>query len=312
MQVLITGATGFIGRALTVRLLRDGHQVTAWVRDRERAHARLGGEVTLAGGDARALGEALGRADAVVNLAGAPIAPGRWTARRRRRIVESRVDATRRLVEAMATAPSRPRVLVSASAVGLYGDRGDDPLDEGSPAGDDFLGRVCRAWEEAAVGAEALGVRVVRVRLGVVLGPGGGFLAPLLPLFRLGLGAILGSGRQWLPWIHLDDAVAVLAAALTDPRYHGAIDLVAPTPVRMADVMRALGRATGRPVRLRVPAVLLRVALGEAAAVVLGSQRLDGSRLRSLGFTPAHPEIGGALASVTDGLAAVNIQTTSA
>jgi uncharacterized protein (TIGR01777 family) len=294
MRVLVTGATGFIGRALTVRLRRDGHQVTAWVRNPDRARARLGPEVALVGEDGD-LAAAVAEAEGVANLAGAPIGPGRWTAGRRREILDSRVGTTRRLVEAMAAGASRPQVLVSASAVGIYGDRGDQPLDEGSPPGDDFLARVCRSWEASASGAEELGVRVVRPRLGLVLGPGGGFVGTLLPLFRRGLGGRPGSGRQWVPWIHLDDAAAALATALTDARYAGAVDLVAPQPIRMGELIEALGQATGRSVRLAVPELALRLALGEAATVALGSQRLDGGRLRSLGFTFAHPEIGGAL-----------------
>jgi uncharacterized protein (TIGR01777 family) len=296
MRVLITGATGFVGRALVLRLVREGHAVTAWVRSVERGRALLGADVTLVEGrgGAPALASAVGGADAIINLAGEPVA-GRWTTRKRAGILESRVAFTNRLVDAIAASSARPGVLISASAVGYYGDRGDDPLDETSGPGEGFLPRVCVEWENAARRAEALGVRVLRTRFGVVMGLGGGFLGELLPLFRKGLGASLGSGRQFVPWIHLEDLVDALAGALVDPRYEGALDLVAPEAVRMRDLVQALAAALGKRAWMSIPAAVLRLGLGEAASFMLNSQRLEGARLRSLGFPPRFPTIAGAL-----------------
>jgi uncharacterized protein (TIGR01777 family) len=297
MRILMTGATGFVGRAAVLRLGREGHEITAWVRDAASARALVGGDVRLieASGGQVALNEAVQSADAIINLAGEPIAGGRWTAKRRQRIEQSRIGLTNQLVDALAAASPRPAVLISASAVGYYGDRGDDLLDESSPRGTGFMAEICAAWEGAALRAETLGVRVLRMRQGVVLGLGGGFLERLLPLARRGLGAPLGSGRQFLPWIHIDDLVDVISRALVDPRLAGAIDLVAPQPVRMREMMQALGRATGRGTLPAVPAILLRAALGQAADVVLGSQRLAGEKLRACGHQVRFADLDGAL-----------------
>jgi uncharacterized protein (TIGR01777 family) len=310
LRVLVTGATGFIGRALVLRLLREGHAVTAWVRSVERARTLLGAEVSLAeaAGGSAALVAAVEQADAIVNLAGAPVAGRRWTARRRAEIADSRVAFTNGLVDAMAVARRRPAVLLSASAVGYYGDCGDQAIDESRGPGQGFLAEVCTAWEAAAVRAEGLGVRVLRMRLGVVLGLGGGFLDRLLPLFRAGLGARPGNGRQFLPWIHLDDLVAAITGALVDERYQGVVDLVAPQARRMSEVTRALSQAVGRGVHLAVPGALLRLGLGQAAEVVLGSQRLEGARLRALGFEARFPTLTAALADLLAGSSAVQIE----
>lgn len=277
MNVLITGATGFIGRALVLRLLRDGHRVTCYVRRPARARGVLGGEVELV------TELAVDGRDAVVNLAGAPII-GRWSAARRAELIDSRVGVTRRLVDAIAAARSRPSVLVSASAVGYYGDGGDEELDEESPAGSGFAADLCRAWEDEAARAAPLGVRVACLRIGVVLGPEGGFMAKVAPGVRAGVGAVLGDGNQWLPWVHVDDVVEVAAQALADARLRGPINVVAPAPARHRELLAAMGRLVGRPVLLRVPGVALRVALGEAAGAVLAGQRVHPRRLRELGF----------------------------
>jgi uncharacterized protein (TIGR01777 family) len=289
MRILMTGATGFVGRALVQLLARDGHQLTAWVRNRDHARAALPAGVRLieapASGAASevtsALIPAVQEADAVINLAGEPIAGGRWTASRRKSIADSRIALTDQLVDALTAATPRPQVLISASAVGYYGDRGEQLLDEDSGPGTGFLADICVGWERAAGRASALGVRVLRMRQGVVLGRGGGFLARLLPLVRKGLGAPLGNGQQFLPWIHLDDLLDVVAHALTDPQFEGALDLVASQPLRMSEVMRALAGVVGRRLLPGVPAILLRAALGQSAEVVLGSQRLSGERLRA-------------------------------
>lgn len=310
MRIFLTGATGFQGRALVLRLTGLGHTVSAWVRDPGRARSQLGADVHLvdAAGGPAAMTQAVEQVDAVINLAGEPIAGGRWTRQRRARIEGSRIQLTNQLVDALAAAGQRPAVLISASAVGFYGDRGDEPLDESSARGVGYLSDVCVAWERAAMRAEALGLRVLRVRLGVVLGLQGGFLGRLLPLARRGLGTSLGDGRQWLPWIHLDDVIDVLSRALTDPQFSGVVDLVAPQPVRMIELMTALASAVGRRLLPHTPAPLLRLALGQAAEVVLGSQRLQGTRLAGWGHRVRFPTIDAALADLLGRSAAVQIQ----
>jgi uncharacterized protein (TIGR01777 family) len=218
MQILVTGATGFVGRALILRLLRDGHRVRAWVRSPRRAADLLGAEVELApADDEAALVRAASGCEAVIHLAGESVGVGRWTAARKRELWDSRVGLTEALVRAFAVAEPRPQVLVSASAVGYYGDRGDEELEETSRPADDFLGSMCQAWEAAALKAEQYGLRVCTPRIGLVLGRGGGVLDALLPLFRAGLGGPLGSGEQWFPWIHLNDLVELLATATIGP-----------------------------------------------------------------------------------------------
>jgi uncharacterized protein (TIGR01777 family) len=303
MRVFITGATGFIGRALVPLLRRQGHEVVVWARSPQRARARLGAEVEIvdvaSGGDG--LAAALADADAVVNLAGEPIVDARWTANRRRVLRDSRVALTREIVAALPVSGGRPRVLVSASAVGYYGDRGSDVLDETAKPGSDFLAGLCQEWEAAAQHAEAFGVRVATIRTGVVLGREGGALARMLPPFRLGLGGPVASGRQYVPWIHLHDLVAIMAAAIADERYRGPINAVAPAPVTSREFARALGTALRRPALLPVPSLALRAIFGEAAQVLTGSQRVDPAALRRLGFAFAFPTIDAALADIVRG-----------
>lgn len=292
MNVLIVGATGFVGRALVGRLLADGHTLQAVVRDPGRARAALPAAVGLVP-DAE-LQTGLASADAVVNLAGEPILPRRWTAERKEVLRASRVDLTRRLVGTMAA--HAPRVFVSVSAVGFYGDRKDEVLTERSGPGDDFLARLCVDWEAAARGAEPLGTRVVLPRLGVVLGAGGA-LGAMLPPFRLGLGGPYGPGTQYMPWVHLDDVVGVLAAALGDDRYAGPVNLVGPAPSTNREFARALGAVLGRPALVPAPAVAMRLALGEAASVLLGGQRAVPERLTALGYAFRFPSLDAALQS---------------
>jgi uncharacterized protein len=293
MRVLITGATGFIGRALVPLLRREGHQLIALVRSVERARSLLGAEVeTVAlSSSVYALREALERSDAVVNLAGEAIMGGRWTEARRRVLVDSRVQLTKQLVGAIAEARPRPKTLISGSAVGYYGDRGSEVLRESSSGGPDFLAQLCKDWEAAARLAEDSGLRVMTLRTGVVLGRDGGAMAQMLPPFRLGVGGPVGSGRQYMPWIHIQDLVRVIAAALTDNRYDGTVNGVAPEPATNREFARVLGRALHRPVVLPVPALALKVIFGEAAGVLLGSQRVQPRRLRELGFTYRFPTL---------------------
>ena len=303
MRVFVTGATGFIGRALIPRLQRDGHAVVAWVRSPVRARGLLGAEVELVHADTARGGlvAAIERCDAVVNLAGEPLMGGRWTASRRAVLERSRVAVTGQLVQAMAEVKTCPRVLISGSAVGYYGDRGDEPLTEASSGGEDFLARLCRRWESAALDAERLGARVVLLRTGVVLGRAGGALAQMLPPFQLGAGGPIGSGKQYLPWIHLHDLVKIIAVALVDDRYRGPVNGVAPEQATSRTFARALGRALHRPALLPVPALVLKAIFGEAATVLLASQRVDPRVLREHQFAFEFPTLDSALEDIVGG-----------
>jgi uncharacterized protein len=286
MRVFVTGATGFIGRALTLRLLGGGHQVSAWVRSEVSARNQLGPEVSLLPANARPgeLRETLSGCEAVINLTGEPILGGRWTLQRRRVITASRLATTAQIVAAIEQAFSRPRVLISVSAVGYYGDRGDELVDENSPPGSDFIADLCGDWEAQARQAEASGARVFIPRLGIVLGPEGGALRQMLTPFQFYAGGPIGSGRQFMPWIHIHDLVELLATALEDERYRGSAIVAAPHPVRNRDFARALGKTLGRPSLLPLPAAVLNVLLGEAATVLLGGQRVIPRVLEGLGF----------------------------
>ena len=313
MRVFVTGATGFIGRALIPRLQRDGHAVVAWVRSPVRARSLLGADVELVHADTTSdsLVATLERADAVVNLAGEPLMGGRWTAGRRADLERSRIGVTERLVRAVAEAKIRPRVFISGSAVGYYGDRGDERLSEGSSGGDDFLARLCERWERAAQDAERLGVRVVLVRTGVVLGRAGGALAQMLPPFQVGVGGPIGSGMQYLPWIHLHDLVKIIAVALVDDHFRGPVNGVAPEEATSGTFARALGRALHRPAVLPVPALALKAMFGEAATVLLASQRVDSDALRERRFTFDFPTLDSALEDIVGGTRVVISPTES-
>lgn len=293
----MTGATGFIGRALVPALRRDGHTLVAWTRSESRARTVLGPEVEAvrASGGPNQMAAAVEGCDAVVNLAGEPILGRRWTAARRAALRESRVGLTAGLVRAVASASARPRVLVSGSAVGYYGDRGDEILAEDSPRGTGFLADLCEEWEEEANRAGALGVRVVTVRTGVVVGPGGGALVQMLPAFRLGLGGPIGSGRQYLPWVHVRDVAAIVVVALADDRLRGPVNGVGPNPATGGDFARAIGRALGRPAVLPVPSLALRAIFGQASEVLLSSQRVVPAALERIGFRFALPNLDAAL-----------------
>ena len=294
--VLVTGATGFIGRALVQRLLGTGHRVRALVRDPARARALLGPEVELV--DGPGLTAAIADASAVVNLAGESIAGGRWTARRKRLITASRIDVTQAVVAAIGARATPLPVLVSASAVGRYGEGGDAELDEGAPPGRGFAAELCQRWEHEAERARGPAQRVVLARFGVVLGRGGGALPSLARVTRLGLGGPIAGGRQWLPWIHLDDAVAAIVHALTTP-VDGALNVVAPAPVRQRELARLLGRVLHRPALLPTPGLLLRAALGEGAALVRASQRVVPAALARSGFAFTQPDLERALIDLT-------------
>jgi len=306
MRVLVSGATGFIGRRLVGRLLQQGDQVSVLSRDPQRARVALPGaeahgwQPESEPAPAAAFSVGGEPVEVVVHLCGEPVAAARWTEERKRRIADSRVEGTRRLVETIARLPVAPATLVSASAVGYYGSRGDDELDEQSAAGEDFLAGVCVAWEREAERATALGLRVVRCRIGVVIGEDGGALSRMLTPFRLGFGGRLGDGKQWMAWVHVDDVVGLLlhaagAGAAGGVALRGPLNAVAPTPARNLDFTHELGRALGRPAVIPVPAAALRLALGEMATVVLASQRVVSRVAASSGYDFAWPRLGEAL-----------------
>jgi uncharacterized protein (TIGR01777 family) len=294
MNITLTGATGFVGGRLTRTLLDAGHSIHALARSRP---ANLPQSVQFSewrSGEAEPPPESLAGADAVIHLAGEPVAQ-RWTPEAKQRIRSSRVDGTRHLVNALSTQSRRPQVLISASAIGIYGSRGDEILTEGSSVGDDFLAQVVVDWEKAAVLAEALGIRVVRLRLGVVLGSDGGALAKMLPPFRLGVGGRLGSGRQWTSWIHIDDVIGLMLLALTNTGVRGALNATAPRPVTNREFTKELAAALHRPAIFPVPQLALKLLFGEMASVVLGSQRVMPEAAQRAGFVFQHPELGAAL-----------------
>jgi len=300
--VLVTGATGLVGTRLLRALVAAGTPVRVLSRDPSRAGRRFAQEgdlvSALAWDGTTPPAGALDGTGAVVHLAGEPVFGGLPTARRLAAIRDSRVRTTERLVDAIAALEpaARPGVLVSASAVGFYGDRGDERLDETAVVGSGFLAALCADWERAAARAEALGLRVVMLRIGIVLAREGGAL-PLMSLpIRLAVGGPLGSGRQFVPWIHADDVVALIRAALDDARFRGPVNAVAPEEVRNDALTRAIAARLRRPAFLRVPAWPVRLVLGEIAAEVLGSKRVVPAKALALGFAFAHGSLEGALA----------------
>ncbi len=299
MRVTVTGATGLIGSQLVARLRQRGDDVTVLTRDPERAVERLGEGVAAVAwdpGESPAPTAALTGRDGVVHLAGENVAQ-RWTRDAKRRIRHSREVGTRNLVAGLAAADPRPRVLVSSSAVCYYGARGDEPLDERAQPGDDFLAQVVAAWEREADRAGGLGVRVVKLRTGVVLDADGGALSKMMLPFKAGVGGPVAGGRQYLPWIHRDDLVAMVIEALADERWSGAFNATAPEPVTNAAFSKALGRALHRPAVAPVPALALRALYGEMAEIVTNGQRAVPDRARELGFTFRHPDLDDALES---------------
>jgi uncharacterized protein (TIGR01777 family) len=298
MRVTVTGATGRIGTGLVRALLARGDEATVLSRDPGRARAALPGVQAAAWDPAiePAPAEALAGRDGVVHLAGEDIAQ-RWTADAKRRIRESRELGTRHLVEGLRAAEPRPRVLVSGSAVGYYGPHGDEPLDESTPPGDDFLAQVCLAWEREADRAQELDVRVVRLRAGVVLDREGGALSKMLPFFRLGIGGPVAGGRQYMPWIHRDDLIALQLAALDGEAWSGPVNATAPEPVTNRAFSRELGRALHRPAFAPVPGLAVRLLYGDMASIVTGGQRAIPRRAQELGFAYRHPRLDGALAA---------------
>jgi uncharacterized protein (TIGR01777 family) len=292
MRVAISGAGGLIGGHLAMHLSACGYHVQRLVRDRAAAHAT---DVYWSPGTGE-LDAALGGVAAVVHLAGENMAASRWTVARKATLRSSRIDATRRLCESLIRLSPPPRVLVAASAIGYYGDRGDKVLTETSPPGAGFLADLAQAWEAATASARHAGIRVVNLRLGVVLTRDGGALARMLTPFRLGLGGPLGSGRQYVSWISLADVLRVIEHALRTPEVSGPVNAVAPTPVTSAEFARTLGRVLRRPAFLRVPAWVIRLAFGEMGReLLLGGARVSPDRLVASGFAFTHPRLADAL-----------------
>jgi uncharacterized protein len=300
LRALITGASGLLGARLVARLVAP----VVLSRDPGAARRRLGDVEAYTwnpeAGPAPA--EALRDVDMVFHFAGEPVAEGRWTAAKKQRIKDSRIVGTRNLVAGLAAragSAARTTVLVSASAVGFYGDRGDEELDERSAAGSGFLADVCADWEREAMAATRLGVRVVCVRIGVVLAPDGGALARMLVPFRMGIGGRLASGAQWMPWVHVDDVVSLFLHAGRAAGLEGVVNAVGPAPVTNAEFTRELGRAVRRPAVLAVPRAALHLAFGELADVLLASQRVLPRATLQSGFAFAHTTVAGALAAAT-------------
>jgi uncharacterized protein (TIGR01777 family) len=297
LKITISGASGLIGRRLLKMLAADGHALHVLSR---HAGTNLPPGVKISPWDplkGEPPADALREADAVIHLAGEPVAQ-RWTPEVKQKIRGSRVAGTEHLVQAISKLPQPPKTLLCASAIGYYGSRGDEVLTEVSGPGSDYLSEVCIAWEKAAQAAEALGVRVVRVRIGVVLDARGGALAKMLPPFKMGVGGKVGNGRQWMSWIHAEDLAGIFRLALTSAAINGAVNGTAPNPVTNADFTRALAAALRRPAIFPVPPLALKLMFGEMSEVLLGSQRVAPQAAEASGYQFQFPHVGAALADV--------------
>ena len=300
MKILVTGATGLVGTALVAALAREGHTVCRLVRSATKTTGGTVGTFDVAWdpetGD---LGGAAVGAEAVVNLAGASIVAGRWTDARKKILRASRVDSTRALIAALGKMNAKPDVLVSASAVGFYGNRGDEVLTEDSAPGNDFLSNLTKDWETEALQAEQFGTRVVLARFGIILASEGGALPEMMLPFKFGVGGRLGSGKQWMSWATLEDVVAILRLSLIKRELRGPINVVAPEPVRNSDFVKELAKAIRRPAIFPAPAVALRLAMGEMAdALLLSSQRALPQKLNREGYSFASGNLKDALETI--------------
>jgi uncharacterized protein (TIGR01777 family) len=298
MRALVTGATGFVGHRLLLRLEEPVVLSRDPVRARESLAPRKVTAFPWRAADGPPPAEAFDGVDCVIHLAGESVGEGRWNEAKKNRIRESRVAGTRNLVEGIARLDKKPRVLVSASAVGYYGSRGDQVLTESASPGDDFLAEVCIGWEEEAAKARRHDVRVVSMRTGVVLGSGGGALAKMLTPFRLGVGGRLGDGRQWMPWIHIDDLVGIILHSCQNDSVSGPVNGTAPNPVTNFEFTKTLGRVLKRPTVFPMPRFMLRLALGEFGDVLLTSQRAVPEAAQKSGYEFQYPDLEGALRAI--------------
>ena len=299
MQYLVTGGTGFIGRRLVGQLLNAGHQVTVVSRQHARDVRQLLSSRVKPVGSVTAVNPSV-YYDAIINLAGEGIMDKRWSASRKRELLDSRIGVTLELCDLIERMEQKPGRMISGSAVGYYGtDHGAQKLDETAPAGNDFAASLCNRWEQATDRIRAMGVAVTIVRTGIVLHPDGGALQKMLPPFRLGLGGPIGHGDQMMSWIHMDDMVALLLFLLDDSRTHsGVFNAVAPNPVDNRTFARALGKAVKRPACISTPAAALKLLLGESATLLIEGQAAIPANLQKAGFTFKYPELGGALSSL--------------
>ncbi|MDA2938609.1 TIGR01777 family oxidoreductase [Acidobacteria bacterium AH-259-A15] len=303
MRIAVTGATGLIGSALCQSLIQDNHEVLVLARNPEKARQNLSTAevITWEATSGPPPEQSMDGLDAVVHLAGEAIAEGRWTAGRKRAIRESRVTGTRNLVQAILRSKNPPKVLLSGSAIGYYGPRGDQLVEETSSPGKDFLAEICRQWESEAMRATESGVRVVLLRTGLVLSTEGGALPRILPPFRMFVGGPLGSGKQWMSWIHIQDEIEAIRYAVTKDEIEGPINLVEPNPVTNREFSRELGRVLGRPAFFRVPGFALRLLFGEMAeSLLLQGQRVLSKKLQQAGYKFRFPQLNGALLDLID------------
>lgn len=302
MRILVSGSTGFLGTSLIEALERDGHSVARLTRPeggRPGAKGQQGLAIRWDPVNGQLEAAAAEGADALVHLAGASIAGGRWSRARKNLLRTSRIDATRQLMGALSRLQRPPRVILAASAIGYYGDRGDETLTESSSPGNDFLATLCREWEAEASRGKEFGARVVMLRFGIVLAVHGGALPRMLLPFKLGVGGRLGSGRQWMSWITLTEAIEIVRFALASAAFSGPVNTVTPQPVTNKEFTRILARVLHRPAVFPAPAFALRLALGEMAdALLLSSQRVAPAKLQQAGYRFAHPDLGAALYEV--------------
>ena len=301
MKIVIAGGTGFIGRMLVDTLVASNHSVVLLSRNPGAVRRLSPSRAAIHQWDGSSLGpwqEQMEDAGAVINLAGEPIAGGRWSRERKGRILRSRVNSTKILVEAIRQSRNKPKVLINGSAVGFYGAPGDEIVAEEYPPGRGFLPETCRRWEDEASRAEDLGLRVVRLRTGLVLGDDGGALQKMLIPFRFFVGGPIGSGRQWFPWVHRDDVVEIVQYAFGNPALSGPLNVVAPECVTMDEFCTVLGKAMGRPSRVRVPAFFVKALFGEMSQVLLTGQRVVPAKLIKAGNAFRFPSLKGALEDI--------------